>query len=140
MAEEKEKKNTTVLGQETEFDGTLEFTDNLVITGSFKGNIKATGDLEIEKSGNCEVDLISVNSVVVSGSVVGNLYAPERIELCSGCSVKGELETGRLRIADNVVFDGQATMIESVPDVDLFSVASAEYKQALVVKSNRVVE
>ena len=37
MAEDKQKKNLTVFGQETEFDGVLEFTDNLVITGKFKG-------------------------------------------------------------------------------------------------------
>ena len=135
MAEEKEKKNTTVLGQETEFDGVLEFTDNLVITGAFKGSIKATGDLEVDKTGICDVELITANSVVVSGKVDGRICAQERIELCSGSAVKGELETGRLRIAENVDFDGSVTMIDSVPDVDLFSVASAEYKQALVVRN-----
>lgn len=135
MTEEKERKNTTVLGEETEFEGELAFSDNLVITGSFRGTIQATGDLEIDRTGSCEVSRISANSIVVSGNVVGNLYAPERIELCTGSAVCGELETGRLRIADNVTFDGQVTMIETVPDVDLFSVASSEYKQALVVKS-----
>lgn len=135
MAEEKEKKNTTVLGQETEFDGELSFTDNLVITGLYKGTIQATGDLEIDKTGRCEVELLSANSVVVSGKVVGKICAPERIELCAGSTVTGELETGRLRIADNVDFDGSVSMLDSVPDVDLFSVASSEYKQALVVKA-----
>lgn len=136
MAEEKEKKNLTVLGQETEFNGELEFTDRLVITGSFKGAIKATGDLEIDKTGICDVSAISVNSIVVSGKVTGNITAPERIELCSGCAVTGKLETGRLRIADNVEFEGEVSMIDSVPDVDLFSVSSEEYKRALVVKDN----
>ena len=39
--------NLTVFGQETEFDGVLEFSDNLVITGKFHGTINASGDLEI---------------------------------------------------------------------------------------------
>ena len=48
MAERTElgKKNITVFGSETEFDGTLEFRDSLVITGKFSGKIIApTGDL-----------------------------------------------------------------------------------------------
>ena len=79
---------------------------------------------------------MSANSIVISGKVSGNISAPERIELCAGCTVKGMLETGRLRIADNVDFDGQVSMIDSVPDIDLFSVVSEEYKQGLILKSD----
>ncbi|MCR5725530.1 MAG: polymer-forming cytoskeletal protein [Treponema sp.] len=136
MADEKEKKNTTVLGQETVFDGVIEFTDNLVITGTFKGTIKAVGDLEIDKTGICDVDEMFANSIVVSGKITGNIHAPERVELCNGCAVRGTIETGRLRIADNVDFEGKVSMIDSVPDVDLFSVVSEEYKQGLILKSD----
>ncbi len=136
MAEEKEKKNLTVLGQETEFDGILEFTDNLVITGKFNGTIKATGDLEIGKTAVCDVEQMEANSIVVSGKLTGNLRAAERVEMCSGCSVTGDVETGRIRIADDVEFDGQVSMLDSVPDVDIFQVASDEYKKALVLKSD----
>ncbi len=136
MEEEKQKKNTTVFGQETEFDGVLEFSDNLIITGKFHGTIKATGTLEIDKSAVCNVDTITAQSVVISGSVTGNIHADERIEMCSGSIVAGDIETARLRIADNVNFEGQVTMLETVPDVDLFTVASAEYKQSLILKSD----
>ncbi len=136
MADEKEKKNTTVLGQETIFEGVIEFTDNLVITGTFRGTIKASGDLEVDKTGVCAVDTMSANAIVVSGKVTGDIVAPERVELCNGCTVKGTIETGRLRIADNVDFEGTVSMIDSVPDVDLFSVVSEEYKQGLLLKSD----
>lgn len=136
MEEEKEKKNLTVFGQETEFDGVLEFTDNLVITGKFHGTIKAKGSLEIDKTAVCTVDSITAKAIVISGNVTGNLHAEERIEMCSGSRVIGDVETARLRIADNVNFEGQVTMLETVPDVDLFTVASAEYKQALILKSD----
>ena len=63
MAEDKQKKNLTVFGQETEFDGVLEFTDNLVITGKFKGEIRATGDLEIEKGAVCDVEKMTASSI-----------------------------------------------------------------------------
>ncbi len=137
MAEnnENEKHNITVFGTETEFDGVLEFKDRLVITGKFTGKIVApTGDLEIAKNAECNVESINVNSLVISGSVKGNLNASERIEICAGSSVNSDITTARLRIANNVDFNGQVSMIEEEPDVDLFSVASNEYKQALVTK------
>lgn len=65
--------NLTVFGQETEFDGVLEFSDNLVITGKFHGTINASGDLEIEKTAVCDVDKMSANSIVVSGKITGDI-------------------------------------------------------------------
>lgn len=130
------KKNLTVLGQETEFDGILEFTDNLVITGKFSGEINATGDLEIEKTAVCKVDKITANSITISGKVIGEIEAPERVEMCSESVVRGDVTTGRIRIAENADFEGQISMIENIPDVNLFAVASDEYKQALVMKSD----
>lgn len=133
---EKQSKNITILGADTEFDGVLEFTDNLKINGKFNGTIKSSGNLEIDKTAVCTVDEISAGSVVVSGTVRGDIHADERIEMCGGSKVMGNVQTARLRIADNVEFDGQVSMLEKEPDVDLFSVASAEYKSSLVLNSN----
>lgn len=128
--------NLTVFGQETEFDGVLEFTDNLVITGKFHGTIKATGHLEIDKSATCEIDHISADSVIVSGQVKGNIEAKNHIELCNGSKVNGNLSAAKLRIADNVEFEGQVSMIEQAEDLDIFSVASEEFKKSLIIRSN----
>jgi len=132
----KENGNLTVFGQETEFDGILEFTDSLVITGKFHGTIKATGDLEIDRSAVCDVDVMNAESIVVSGKVTGRIEASERVELCSGSRVKGDIKTARIRISDNVEFEGQVSMLSEVPDTDIFSVASAEYKDALIKKTD----
>lgn len=133
---EKEAKNFTVLGSETSFEGVLEFTDNLKINGKFNGTINSNGNLEIDKAAVCTVDKMSASSIVISGQVTGNISAAERIEMCNGSRVTGNIETARLRIADNVEFEGQVTMLEKEPDVDLFSVASEEYKQSLLLKSD----
>lgn len=132
----KENGNLTVFGQETEFDGVLEFTDSLVITGKFHGTIKATGDLEIDRSAVCDVDVMNAESIVVSGKVTGRIEASERVELCSGSRVKGDIKTARIRISDNVEFEGQVSMLSEVLDIDIFSVASAEYKDALIKKTD----
>ena len=129
--------NETVLGQETEFDGTLRFTDSLVITGKFNGTIDATGVLEIDKTALCTVDKMSARSIVIYGRVTGNIEGYENVELCRGSRVKGDIRTASLRIADNVEFEGQVSMIENVPETPLFSIASKEYKAALFSQSER---
>lgn len=132
-----EKKNITFFGTETEFDGILEFSDRLVITGKFSGKINApTGDLEIAKNAVCDVETLDVNSLIISGNVKGKLNAAERVEICAGSTVESDITTARLRIANNVDFSGEITMIENEPEVDLFSVASAEYKKAMIVHSD----
>ena len=132
-----EKRNVTGFGEETEFNGVLEFKDRLVLTGKFTGKINAPqGELEIAKNAVCNVDNIEANSIVVSGNVKGNMNASERVEICSGSVVEGNITTARIRIANNVEFKGEVSMLEKEPDIDLFSVASAEYKQAVIVHSD----
>lgn len=134
-----EKRNITVFGAETEFDGVLEFTDRLVIAGKFNGTIIAPeGDLQIAKKAVCTVDKIEANSIVISGNIKGNMDAAERVEICSGSIVESDITTARIRIANNVEFNGQVTMLEEEPDVDIFSVASSEFKQAMLIHSEVV--
>lgn len=136
---EGEKVNITVFGPETEFDGILEFNDKLVLTGKFTGKIIApNGDLHIAKNAVCNAEKIEARSIVVSGSVKGDLFASERVEICSGSVVDSNISTARIRIAKNVEFSGEIDMMEDEPDIDLFSVASSEYKKALVVRSDLI--
>lgn len=141
MADKKEfeKRNITVFGSETEFDGVLEFTDELIITGKFTGKINAPdGNLEIAKNAVCEVESIEVNSLVISGNVKGEINAKDRVEICSGSTVQSDITTSRFRIANNVDFNGDVKMLEKEPEVDLFSVASSEFKKAMIIHSDVV--
>lgn len=137
--ESSKKRNVTVFGAETEFEGVLEFTDHLVITGKFSGKINApAGDLEIAKTSVCEIESINAKSIEISGCVKGNINASERVEIFSGSTVDSDITTARLRIANNVDFNGNVTMLDKEPEVDLFSVVSDEFKQALVIHSDVV--
>ena len=131
-----ERKTLTIFGPETEFDGVLEFSDDLIITGKFTGRIKSTGNLDIAKDAICAVEKISAKSIIISGSVKGDIEASERVEICNGGSVKGDIVTARIRIENNVDFEGQITMLDKLPEENLFSVASDEYKQAMVLRTD----
>jgi len=123
--------NVTILGKETEFEGVLEYTDNLVVTGKFSGTIKSNGYLEISEDAECKVDSMSASSVIISGTVNGNINAHSRLEMKSGSHVVGDVTTKKLCIADDVEFHGSVSMLEEVPEIDVFSMEPAEYKQQM---------
>ena len=125
----------TILGEQTEFDGVLNFTDNLVITGKFTGTIESTGSLVIEKTGKCSVDKRTADSITIAGQVQGDLSAKTKLEMFSGSTIVGNVETSRLRIADDVNFQGQVKMLDEVPDIDIFSVSAEEYKRMVSQRS-----
>ncbi len=130
--------NVTEFGEGTVFEGELSFTDTLIISGKFSGTIEATGDLQINKGAECDVSGIKAKTVVVYGKVDGDIDGRDRVELCKGCTVKGNIKTSALRIADNVEFDGSVSMVDSPADCydKLFLSASDEFKKALVMKPN----
>lgn len=134
----KEKITVTEFGSETKFDGKLSFSEDLVISGKFCGSINATGNLEVRETAECIVDKIVAKSVIISGNVNGDIEGHDFVELCRGSVVKGNIRTANIRIADNVEFEGEVDMLDGVPSVDLFSVASSEYKKALHLKTGGV--
>ncbi|HKL86438.1 MAG TPA: polymer-forming cytoskeletal protein [Treponemataceae bacterium] len=134
MARYKEKnmeKDITVFGKKTQFKGVLSFSEELHIAGRFDGTIDAVGALVIKKNASCTADYIKAASIVVEGSVEGDLTAGDRIEMRTGSFVKGNLRASRLRIADGVSFEGQVEMIRSHAEHDLFSTRPEVLKDEL---------
>jgi cytoskeletal protein CcmA (bactofilin family) len=123
--------NITILGDETEFDGVMEYSHNLVVTGKFTGTIKSNGYLEIRAGAECKVDSMSASTVVIAGTVNGNINAHNSLEMKSGSRVVGDVSTKKLCIADDVEFHGSVSMLDDVPEIDVFSMEPAEYKQQM---------
>jgi cytoskeletal protein CcmA (bactofilin family) len=109
----------TRLGGKTHFNGTLKFREPLRISGRFEGDIVAGGFLLIEEGAVVEAD-IKAESVVVAGTVRGNIYAVQRLEMLPSGKIYGNVKTAKLRIADGVVFEGKCEMVRNSGDVDIF--------------------
>ena len=101
----------TTLGAETAFKGTLRFRDSLRIRGAFEGDIDATGRLYVDGDATVNARHIVATSVVIGGTVRGDIDAPDRVEMLPSAKVYGNVRTARLRIADGVVFEGSCEMI-----------------------------
>ena len=118
----------TTLGKETKFKGTMRFEDSLKIEGKFEGEIVSRGFLYIEKGAEVRAN-ITVGSLVIGGSVQGNIIAYNKVEMLSTGQVYGNVKTRVLKIADGVVFDGQCEMIKDTENFDIFSASVENLKQ-----------
>ncbi|MDR3301502.1 MAG: polymer-forming cytoskeletal protein [Spirochaetaceae bacterium] len=136
MEETKLKKSAqpiVTLSDTTTFKGVLRFKEMLCIRGNFSGTIQAeSGELIIDKGAAVQADLISVTSLTVYGTVRAPVRASDKIDLCSGAEIRGDLAAGRLRIADGVIFEGKCSMIDAgKEDIEIFARPTSEIKAEL---------
>lgn len=120
----------TTLGRGTVFKGNLEFKSDLKIKGAFEGEIESSGSIYIECDATVKAD-IKVASVVIGGTVHGNITATNKVEMLDTGRVYGNIKTSRLRIADGVVFEGKCEMIKDPEGVDIFSTTVSKLKKTV---------
>lgn len=113
--------STTVLGPTTSFSGTLKFDSSLMIRGTFEGDIDAKGDLYIDTGARVQAGRIRAMSIIVAGSVRGDLEAADKVEFRSSAQVRGNVKTAKLRIADGVLFEGRCEMVRDGAAFDPFA-------------------
>jgi len=122
--------NSTVLGSETSFRGTMRFNDSLKIDGFFEGNIESNGSLYIEKDAEVRAR-IKVGTIIVGGKVIGNIEASEKLEMLESGKIFGNVRTPNLKVAEGVEFDGECEMIRNPEDIDIFSATVSQLKQSV---------
>jgi len=111
----------TTLGDGTSFNGTLSFSESLRIVGAFEGEIDARGLLVVDEKATIKARLVKASSIIVAGVVHGDIEAADRVEMLPSARVFGNVRTGKLRIADGVVFEGRCEMLRNPDAWDPFA-------------------
>ncbi|MBL4638051.1 MAG: polymer-forming cytoskeletal protein, partial [Proteobacteria bacterium] len=100
----------TLIGQHTHIKGDISFSGGLRIDGSIAGNVNATGDsdsvLTLSEMGTVEGE-VRVPNLVVNGSIIGNVYASEHVELAPKAKIKGNVYYHLLEMAMGSAVNGQ---------------------------------
>lgn len=102
---------TTVFNKDTEFSGDLSFKKSLQINGLFDGEISSGGFLVIGEGAVVRAN-IKAKTVILMGTVHGNIEALTRLEIHGTGRLYGNIRTAKLQIADGVVFEGKCEMIK----------------------------
>jgi cytoskeletal protein CcmA (bactofilin family) len=103
---------TTVFSKDTEFFGGLSFKKSLQINGYFEGEIVSGGFLVVGEGAVVKAN-IKAKTVILMGTVYGNIEAASRLEIHTTGKLYGNIRTAKLQIADGVVFEGTCEMIKS---------------------------
>ena len=87
--------------------GSVKFQKELTLDCEVEGTINSQGRLTVGKQAKIKGD-IKTRSVIVDGTVNGNITAGERCELRAGCTVNGDIEAPRLVVDEAASFVGSA--------------------------------
>ena len=109
----RKKKTTkidTLIGENTELTGNIKFTGGLHIDGGVKGNISADTDtnsvLSLSDQGTIKGE-IHVPFNIIDGTVIGNVYSSEHIELESKSRITGDVYYNLLEISSGAQISGR---------------------------------
>jgi len=102
----KELKETIIAAGLT-FEGKIEGSGHVRISGRFKGDVHVDGTLTVE-SGAHLAGAVRAGSVVVAGEIEGNIEGAQRVELHQSGVVNGDISAGSLTVADGARMRGRA--------------------------------
>ena len=104
------KKIKTILGKSTVFNGRLTFKDSLKVNGQFIGEIAAQGVLIVGENAVVQAN-VEADTVVVLGTIKGDVIAGNKVEMEPTGRVYGNIQTRKIKISDGVIFNGQCKII-----------------------------
>ena len=100
---------TAFIDEGSEIEGKYTFSGTVMLNGKFKGEIVSNDTLIIGEKGVINAD-IRAGQVLVSGEVVGNVRATERVELKRTARVFGDVEAPIIVVEEGVLFEGHCRM------------------------------
>lgn len=111
----------TLIGRQTEIQGTLRVVQSVRIDGKVIGNIEASKDqaitVVIGQEGEVQGDLFA-SRVIVAGKVAGNIDAYERVELMASSLVQGDVKYGSIAVEHGARLLGLLLQVDaSQPEV-----------------------
>jgi len=101
---------STFLGHDAIFDGIINFKGTIRLDGKVKGKVVSDdGTVIIGDKATVEAE-IAVETVIIKGSVNGNIQARDRIEAYPPARISGGLQAPTISIDSGVVFNGTCSM------------------------------
>ena len=98
-----------MVGQDTQFKGTILAKGTIRIDGSFEGDVTTTSDIIIGETGQVKAQLKGRNATI-AGVVSGNIEVAGKLELLSTAKLYGDIKAGMLTIGEGAIFKGACEM------------------------------
>ena len=105
---------TAFIDEGSQIEGKYTFNGTVMLNGHFSGEIHTNDTLIIGEKGVVNAS-IRAGAVVISGEVVGNVLATERVELRGSARVFGDVEAPVVVVEEGVLFEGHCKMTKTKP-------------------------
>ena len=116
MAEDVNGKGlNTIIGKGSTFEGTLSVMNSLRVEGIVRGKINCTETLTLGREGMIEAEIDAKNAIL-SGKIVGDIRANEKVELEPHATLHGDITTRQLIINEGAFFHGNCEMNNGKPE------------------------
>ncbi len=89
------------------FEGKIEGSGHVRISGRFKGDVNVDGTLTVEAGAHL-AGAVRAAAVVVAGEIEGNIEGAQRVELHQSGIVNGDISAGSLTVADGARMRGRS--------------------------------
>jgi cytoskeletal protein CcmA (bactofilin family) len=99
----------TILSQDIDFSGTLNFEKSFLIRGKISGEIKARGLLLVDEDAVINAN-INTSKVIIRGYVKGDIIASEKIEINASGTLEGNVTAPEVFMETGCVFNGRCKM------------------------------
>jgi cytoskeletal protein CcmA (bactofilin family) len=99
----------TVLGAQSDVDGSLRCKGNIRLDGSFSGALEIDGNVLVGETALISAD-INANHISVAGTVRGNVSG-NKVQILRTGRIEGNISARSLAMDDGAYIDGKITMI-----------------------------
>jgi len=97
------------LGPDAEVTGKLSFATPTRIEGKLKGEVHASDLLVVGPQAIVQAN-VRAEKLVVLGEIRGEVLGANRVEICAGGKIYGDIETKALVVHEGATFEGRAKM------------------------------
>jgi cytoskeletal protein CcmA (bactofilin family) len=122
------------LDEGSKVSGKLNFEGSVQINGQIDGEINAKSSVIIGESAIVTAQIKGA-SIIVAGTVNGELIASQRIEIQPSAKVSGKLTAPKLLVQEGAIFDGQCAMKSDEVHQDRKTGAPAKEEHPMLLSS-----
>ena len=112
----------TVIGRGSVSEGKFKIETGVRVDGTLRGELTSSGTLIVGETGVIEAD-VAVRDALISGRIVGNLEAEDKVHLQSQASFIGKLKTRLPVVEEGAVFKAEC---EAGDEIQVSQVADQE--------------
>lgn len=113
------KQFTTLIGGGTRVTGALRGSENCIVNGTVEGNCEIDGTLVLGEQGRWHGNIFA-SMAIISGEVVGDIVAGEKLELSASARITGNITSPVVAMAEGAIHQGGIKMAREGSGVSSF--------------------